>query len=283
MPENKIGKKKRRIGLYDVILLAELAVLVVLEVFPPHYSDDETLNTLISVIVSRAVGTVFFLPMLFRLGYRVHGSVRMPVGAAFAAFVPALAVCVNNFPFIGMLTGAARVTSPAWMVAVYAAESLMIGLLEEIAFRGVLYMAILEDRRRDSGQIFWATVISSALFGGVHLFNLFAGAGFGPTVLQVGYSFLIGGMCSIVLLRTGNLWLCVLLHAVYDFGGFLVPTLGTGKIWDAATVTLTAVLGVLSALWLALLLWRTTPEMIAGLFPPKPDAEKSAAEPAKQE
>ena len=267
---------KRRFGAYEIFLLAVLVVLVALELFPPHYSDDPVLDPMIAAIVSRAVGAAFFLPLLLRLRYRVHGTVRMPFVWALAAFLPALAVCVNNFPWIGMLTGAAWVDSPARYVAVYALESLMIGLLEELAFRGVLYMAILEDRRRDSRQIFWATVVSSAVFGGVHLFNLLAGAGFGGTVLQVGYSFLIGGMCSIVLLRTGNVWLCVLLHAVYDFGGYLVPTLGDGVVWDAATVTLTAVLGLGVAAWLTVVLWRTTPEMIAGLFPP---AKKAKTDP----
>lgn len=282
MPDSASEKKKRRFGAFDLFLLIELIALVIVEFFPPRYAEEETLNTMLSVIVSRTVGAAFFLPMLFRLRYRVHGTVKMPLGWALAAFLPALAVCVNNFPWIGFLGGAVTVTAPRSWLWVYVLESLCIGLLEETAFRGVLYMAILEDRRRDSKQIFWATVAASAIFGCVHLFNLFAGAGFGGTILQVGYSFLIGGLCSIVLLRTGNLWLCVLLHAVYDFGGFFVETLGEGRIWDPVTVTLTAVLGVLAALWLAYVLWRTTPESIAGLFPePKKtniETEKSEKE-----
>ena len=51
-------------------------------------------------------------------------------------------------------------------------------------------------------------------------------------------------MLSIVLLKTGSIWLCIAIHAVYDFCGYLVPTLGGGEIWDAATVTITAILGV---------------------------------------
>jgi len=92
------------------------------------------------------------------------------------------------------------------------------------------------------------------------LVNLLEGAGFGATVLQVGYSFLIGGMCSIVLLKTGNLLYCILLHGIYDFGGGLIPTLGSGELWDTPTVVLTVILSVIVIVWMLLLLWRVTPE-----------------------
>ena len=103
-------------------------------------------------------------------------------------------------------------------------------------------------------------VVSSAVFGLVHLVNLLEGAGIGPTVLQVGYSFLIGGMCAIVLLKTGNLIYCVLLHGIYDLGGGLIPTLGRGALWDTPTVILTAVLAVIVTAWLFFVLLRIEPK-----------------------
>ena len=69
-------------------------------------------------------------------------------------------------------------------------------------------------------------------------------------ILQIGYSFLIGAMCSVVLLKTRNIWLCVLLHAVYDFSGTLVPTLGAGTWWDTPTVIFTVILAVATTVYL---------------------------------
>ena len=94
-----------------------------------------------------------------------------------------------------------------------------------------------------------AIVLSGAVFSIVHLTNLFSGGSPGGVILQIGYSFLIGSMCAVVLLRTANIWACVLIHTVYDFGGLFVPNVAQGKIWDGATVTITAVLGVLVFLW----------------------------------
>ena len=57
-------------------------------------------------------------------------------------------------------------------------------------------------------------------------------------------------MCAVVLLRTRNIWLCVLLHAIYDFCGHLLPTLGGGTWWDTPTVIFTAVLAVATTAYL---------------------------------
>ena len=262
-------KKEKRSakGLTEILIIVAAAGLAILELFPPEYSSDRVMNGMISVIVTRGVGAAVFVPLLLRSGFRILGIGSAPAGKALAAFIPALAVSVNNAPIIALVTGNASVTSSGTYLAVYAVESLLIGLFEELAFRGVLYMSLLDSRRRDTRQIFLTTVVSSALFGCVHLFNLFAGGSPGSVLLQIGYSFLIGGMCSIVLLRTGCIWLCVLLHGIYDFGGYLVATLGQGKIWDPVTVTVTAVLGVAVGIILTVDLLRIRPEDIAPFFP----------------
>ena len=73
-----------------------------------------------------------------------------------------------------------------------------------------------------------------------------AGAGFGSIAMQIGYSFLIGGLCSFVLLKTGNIAFCVLLHATFNFTGTLVERLGTGGWggWLTAIITLVVALPV---------------------------------------
>lgn len=127
-------------------------------------------------------------------------------------------------------------------------------------------MILLEKKRSTTKEIFWTTVVSSAIFGAVHLLNLLGGAGVGPTIMQIGYSFLIGGMCSIVLLKTKNVWLCALLHGIFDFCGFLLPTLGRGTWWDTPTIIITVVLAVFTAIYMIFALIRITPQSIESLF-----------------
>lgn len=251
--------------IFFIILIPSIA-LVILETMPIKYSSDEVLNSLIQVIVTRGVGSLVFIPLAIYTGYNVFGLTRRSRGKVLLCTLVPLAVVVNNLPIIGLLTGAAYITEPSWYIPIFALEAFMIGLFEEFAFRGVLLPYVLESRRSTTKSIFVATVISSAAFGAVHLFNLFAGAGIGGVILQVGYSFLIGGMCAIVLLYTRCIWICVILHAIYDFCGYLVPTLGEGIIWDAATVTITAILGVFALIFMVIWLSKITPGRVEELY-----------------
>lgn len=256
-------------NLFTVLMLVASVALVVLELFPITYSEDDTLNSLYKVIATRAVGSIVFIPLTMYMGYNVFGLTKKNRLSVLLCTLIPLAVVVNNLPIIGLITGAAYLTKPSYYIVVFALETFLIGLFEEFAFRGVLLPYVLEKRRSTKKSIFWATVISSAAFGAIHLFNLFAGAGIGGVILQVGYSFLIGGMCAIVLLYTRCIWICVLLHAIYDFCGYLVPTLGDGIIWDPLTVVITAILGVFALIFMVIWLIRIDPERVNEIYKDK--------------
>ena len=241
-------------------------------------SDDDYRPAILNTLVMDALGSVVFVCMTIYMGYRVWG-IKKPWLRSLLFGLPALAVAVNNAPIIGLATGNAYISDPVGGVLIMLAYCLAIGTFEEFAFRGLFFMMILEDRRKSTKQIFWTTAISSAVFGLVHLVNLAVGAGPGATLLQVGYSFLIGGMCAIVLLKTGSIWYCVLLHTVYDIGGTILYV-GGGVRWDAVTVTITAVLGVAVAVFMTVALMRIKPEDIAFLFPEK---QKKQEDPTQTE
>ncbi len=231
-------------------------------------SDNDYRPAILNTLVMDALGSVVFVCMTVYMGYRVFGPLKKPWLKSLLFGLPALAVAINNFPLIGLATGNAYVTDPAGGVLIIVAYCIAIGMFEEFAFRGLFFLMILDGRRKSTKQIFWTTAASCAVFGLVHLVNIAVGASPGATLLQVGYSFLIGGMCAIVLLKTGSIWYCVLLHTVYDIGGTILY-LGGGVRWDAVTVTVTAVLGVAVAAFMTIALTRIKPEEIAFLFPEK--------------
>ena len=236
-------------------------------------------SAILDTLIMDALGSVVFLCMTLYMGYRVFTPFHKPVFKNALFVLPALAVAINNFPLISFATGKAQVIDPIGGVLLLVAYCLSIGLFEEFAFRGLFYLMILDGRRKSTKQIFWTTVVSCAVFGLVHLVNIAVGASPGATILQVGYSFLIGGMCAIVLLKTGSIWYCVLLHTVYDVGGTILYA-GGGLRWDAVTVTVTAVLGVAVAVFMTVSLMRIKPEEIDRLFPKK--QEKQEIEPENE-
>ena len=128
-------------------------------------------------------------------------------------------------------------------------ECIFIALFEEAAFRGVILLGFAEKRRGNIKGLFWSIILSSAVFGAVHLLNLIESSPL-AVLMQIGYSFLIGAMCAVVLFRTANLWLCVAIHAIFNFCGALVPTCGQGQAWDTFTVVLTVIVSVLVTVYM---------------------------------
>ena len=242
--------KKRDMVARVGALTASIAFLAVWAL-NPSLSADAVAAEMWRSVIYRCLASLVFVFALIYLEYRVFSGFRL---SHLAVFLPALLVAVNNFPILGTINGTVWLDRGD-LLWIYVLDCLMIGLFEELAFRGVLLPFLLEKRRGTKSQILWTVVISSGVFGLIHLINLFEGAGVGPTLLQVGYSFLIGGMCAIVLMKTGNLLYCILLHTVYDIGGRWMTVAG-GILWDTPTVILTAVLAVIVVAWMLMVFFR---------------------------
>jgi len=231
-----------------------------------------------TMTVTRMVGAMVFFAIILTMGYRVLNPLRKPFWKSLAFCIPAFLVVINNMPILSMMWGDAYFVHTEWYYFVwFALECLAIGLFEEAAFRGVVLLLLAEKRRNTTKGLFMSILWSSVAFGLIHLTNLIT-ASPGAVFLQIGYSTLIGAMCSVVLFKTGNLWLCILLHAVYDFSGNLMPTLGAGSWWDTPTVIFTVVLAVLTTLYMVVAFVRMKPSEVDPIFP-KPLSAEGDAEP----
>ena len=256
-----------------LITLAVAAPLLLwLEFGKPTFSADPLLSDIVNMTLPRLLGAVVFFALLLADGYRILSPVRglRPVGAFLLLFLPPLAVVINNFPIPALITGDAQILPHSAAVWVwFSLECLAISLFEEAAFRGVIFPMLAERRCKTKQGLFISILLTSAVFGLLHIVNLAQGAGIGAVVRQIGYSFLIGAMCSVVLIKTHNIWLCVLLHAVFDFGGKLIDTLGAGKIWTLPAILITTVLAVLTTLHLTWQFFRPDPVPFEEIYPPK--------------
>ena len=265
MPESK---NRGRIICY-VIIAVSVVLLSWLEFGKPVLSEDEVLQPMISMAVTRLIGAAVFLAILIYNGYRVLNPLRVPAGKQLAVFLPALLVVLNNLPFIPYLKGQVTMiyTAPVYWFW-FALESLAIGLFEEFAFRGVILLMFAEKRHDTRTDLFVCILLTSAVFGGVHLLNVLAGSGIVPVLQQIAYSFLIGAMCAVVLYKSANIWLCVLLHALFDFNGEVFHTLGVCPGWwdDLPTVILTFVLAAVVGAYMCVVLWKTDPHELDCIY-----------------
>lgn len=177
--------------------------------------------------------------------------------SAYFLLLPALIVVINNFPIIGFF-GGDKETADGARIALYVLYCFSVSAFEETVFRGIvfpLYYFALKGKKYKK-PLFWSVVFSSATFGAAHVFNLFGGAGIGSVALQIGYSFLIGGLCAISLVVCKNLYIPIVFHFIYDFGGFFFDEkigVSSGIRWDNVTLIITAALGVIVTVYMAIL------------------------------
>ncbi len=176
----------------------------------------------------------------------------------FLYLIPFLLVVVNNFPILPIISGDVQIVERKVFQWITYLLSVFAGVcLEEITFRGLIFPVLYRTFEKLKGRAFWAVFASSSLFGVVHLFNLFAGSSFGSVVVQIGYSLLIGGMCAIAFLKTGNFYNAVLLHFIFNIGGLLYDyNMICGNVWTIENVIITAVLAVVVILYALYLLFK---------------------------
>ena len=96
-----------------------------------------------------------------------------------------------------------------------------IGIREEILFRGVITNAIAL-KYASSTKGLWITVLSAgAMFGAIHLSNVFTGASFTGALVQAIGCFGGGALLCAIYLRGGSIWVVALLHSLRDAPGFV--------------------------------------------------------------
>lgn len=234
-------KKNSKTVISLILIIFAVIALVIFDILKIQYTGDDSVNKLLNAVIPRLIAGVALLAIIIISDCK---QILLPDIKALPKHllwcVPCFLVVLANFPFTALIGGSAQITRGD-LIPLFILECLLIGLMEELLFRGILQDTIGQlFRSKPHGRI-WTVVITSGLFGVVHLFNLFAGAGVGATFMQVGYSFLIGAMLSAVILKTNNIWLCVLLHAAFDMGGNIVTELGTGTFHDVYFWIFTAI------------------------------------------
>lgn len=154
------------------------------------------------------------------------------------------------------------------------------GFMEEIAFRGLGVANYMRVKNNDSGiiKIFW---ISSAVFGFVHMLNVFAGAPLLISIIQSVYAMGVGMTLCAVYLRTGNLWTTIIAHLTVDFMEFIRADLGSsGGVMLGMGIGdwITIAAGAFAAFWGLYLIRKSKRQEIIELWNEKwPKAEETAA------
>jgi len=238
-----------------VLTVISVALLLIIEMLRPAPFTDKSLNDSFFSILTRFIGAALFFILIIYLGYDIlKPKYAVRRSALFA--LPCLIVAVNNLPYFALIFGNAYVDGTDPEILFFALECLLVASFEEFAFRGVLFYTLMQkcDSRK---KLFKAIIISSVVFGLFHLVNLIYSQNIAAVFLQVGYSALIGAMCAYVLIKTGSIWICVIVHAVYNFCGQIVPRLGGGVMLNVPQIIITVIIAIFCTIYIVISLLKS--------------------------
>jgi membrane protease YdiL (CAAX protease family) len=209
----------RPVLLWALFLLAITAMGILAKWLTPALRPGPAGVGLVQVILQLGM-LLLLVPFAARVGCDALGLRRLPAPRdGLVLLFPTLTVVIGYF------AGFRHVDVPTLILAF--ASVVLAGVVEETAFRGILLTRLLPR------GLWTAVLLSSALFGLLHVANLFLGSPWQTVLLQVTFAAMAGTGYAAMRLRTGSLWPPIVLHALFDLT-FRVTALEAGTPFHSA-------------------------------------------------
>ena len=234
----KLSRKKCAAGIISALALSTVSTVVISR-FGKYIENrymQSTLASLIDALLLIAVIVLFGQGDKLRFTFRSFGKGLVVGGTMTAASL--IMLTINTFkgiteigtPRIGAING----------LLYSAALFLSVGMTEELMYRGVIMNFVRETMGEGKKSMITSMIISSFLFGAVHLINLM---GMGTddvvgTLCQVGYAMSLGFMLAAVYARSHNIWANAIIHFLFDLSLLIY-----GEVFKNVTVTVSSLAG----------------------------------------
>ena len=105
------------------------------------------------------------------------------------------------------------------LLTLFALSTLAVGIVEEFVFRGTIFPLMIKSFKETNRPLLIAAVLSSLMFGLVHFINIFSQPeNIVGITSQVFFATSIGVFFCGVMVRTENILIPIILHALVNFG-----------------------------------------------------------------
>lgn len=193
--------------LFLVIILTHFAVVGVLLWLGDRINFNMAVNCIVSEMIILLPGAMFLLGTKGRandkLGFHKVKVTSLLMVVLFTFLCMPLVTVLNLFSMLFSSNAVASMEGDILEVG-FPGMLALIGFYgpfcEEFVFRGLIFRGY-----KKSGSAFWAILLSSALFGLMHL-----------NVNQAIYAFVIGILLALLVEVTGSLWTSVFCHVVFN-------------------------------------------------------------------
>ena len=193
--------------------------------------------------------SAFFVVWIFKSNLKDKYGLCKPIGKVknYLFYIPLLVLVSINFWF-GVKLNYSPLES-----TLYAVSMLLVGFVEEIIFRGLLFKAIAKE------NVKVAIIVSSVTFGIGHIINLISSGGENilSNLLQVCYAMAVGFMFVVMFYRGKSLIPCIITHSLVNAGStFQNVTAVQGSYLEIIEAGVIIVIAIVYAI----VLWRTLPK-----------------------
>lgn len=197
-----------------VVVVVYLAIILggsKLEVGDGTASQSEMVGRQISI--SLVLGFVFLSSVVAFFGWRREAGVTSVrnTKSLLVLWLPVLFIV--GFFFVALLLG----FPPAQTFLFVGLNTLLVGISEELAFRGILFSGA-----RSALRPIAAIAVTSLIFGAVHVFNGLTTGDWVAAAVQATAAAMSGILFIAILIRTGSIIPAMIVHWLWDFGIFVV-------------------------------------------------------------
>ncbi len=188
-------------------------------------------NYYLSFAVNEALEAVVSVAFLIVSG-RGKSVFKSRKGFFGSLFVGMYEIVLLIWSFLGMYSvNAAEKLESLGNIIIFTVCMLLVGVTEEVFFRGVITDIFLENYGKDRKGIILSVAASGLIFGLFHITNLGAGIGLFGVLIQIAQAAILGIFFGAVYMRTHNIFAVIFLHAAMDF-----VSLSASGLWGIGTV-----------------------------------------------
>ncbi|MGE5397581.1 MAG: lysostaphin resistance A-like protein [Chitinophagales bacterium] len=180
-----------------------------------HFDKQST--SYLSGILVQGLASIFLVVLLKGLGLlKSAGFTKPNEWKQLWMIWPIVVLCILvSWPLID---GTLHIdTSKSFVIILYILVYLSTGFYEEILFRGVTLTVMVRRWGAGKSGLYLAAVLSSVMFGGLHIISLFLGRiSLMASVTQVLYATFIGTFFAACVLRNKSIWPAIFFHALFN-------------------------------------------------------------------
>lgn len=165
-----------------------------------NFGIDDYRSVIINTIFS--IGLLILIISLNRLKY--YGLTKVNNISKYLYFIPLILIISVN------IWNGFNTNNSLNKIIFYMFNMINIGFIEEIIFRGFLFKMMAKDDVKS------AIIVTSITFGIGHIINLFNGAEFIPTLMQIISAISIGYLFVIIFHKSKSLIPCIITHSLIN-------------------------------------------------------------------